>query len=278
MKLRPAPPQAPALSAIAAFLSVLGLCAAPVWASRSSGAGTPRTWRTSVTAPAQFDFSLAEIRFGASAHAARGQTVAGTLRLALRGATGLDYVAAALTRVGTLGRPGALVLVVNRRPRGSLAPDLARIGLTVTAARRLGRPLVWQVANALSRPAGLAPALCDVPIRGSSLTARDLRALLRSGPALGAFSAEAAIAQAYDVVCHRPSDPAFSQAVTRGSGPCDRRSASPVACCRPNAICVPPPCPPCPCGPGPCPAPPLVPARKAIVACPLQGVPVPCPL
>jgi hypothetical protein len=277
MKLHLAPPRAAALSVIGAFLSAFGICAAPAWASHRSGTGTARGWATSITAPAQFDFSLAEIRFGARAHAARGEAVAGPIRLVPRGATGLDYVAGAVTRFGSLGRPRALVLVVNRRPRGSLAPDLARVGLTVIAARRLGRPLVWQFANALTRTGRLAPALCDLPIHGASLAARDLRAELRRGPALGAFSAEAAVAQAYDVVCHRPYDPAFRQAVTQGSGPCEGPRASPVACCPPNAMCLPPPCPVCPCGPGPCP---LGPARSrpAALACPLTPVPVVCPL
>jgi hypothetical protein len=279
MKLHPALHRAAVLTAIGACITTSGICAASAWAANRSGAGAKRAWAEYIAAPAQFDFALAEVRFGAPVHAARGEAsrVAGTMRLAVRGATGLDYVAGGLTRLGALGRPRALVLVVNRRPRGSLAPDLGRIGLTVTVARRLGRPLISQVSNAFSHPRRIAPALCDVPIRGALLTARDLRAVLRRGPALGAFSAAAAVAQAYDVVCRRPYDPAFRQAVTQGSGPCEGPRASPVACCPPNALCLPPPCPPCPCGPGPCPAP-LARGRGAALACPLQPIPVVCPL
>ena len=273
MMFRLAPARAAVLTAIGACLSTLRVAAVPAAGSSPRGAGATRAWTEHIAAPAQFDLSLAEIRFGAPERAAGGEAAVGSLRLDVRGATGLDYVAGGVTRVGALGRPRALVLVVNRRPRGSLAPDLARIGLTVTAARRLGRPLVSQVSNALTRPGRIAPALCEVPIRGASLAARDLRAVLRRGPALGGFSAEAALAQAYDVVCRRPYDPAFRRAVR----PCEGPGASPVACCPPNALCLPPPCPACPCGPGPCPVA-LSRARVAALACPLAPIPVPCPL
>ena len=186
-----------------------------------------------MTAPAQFDLSLAEVRFGASPRAASSVAsrsyVARPIRLAVRGPTGLDYVAAATTRFSVRGRPRALVLVVNRRPRGSLAPDLARIGLTVTSARRLGAPVVWQISDPFTRPSiGLTPALCDLPIHGVSLAASDLRSVLGRGIALSGFSVEAAIAQAYNVVCGRPYEQAFRQAVTQGSGP-DLRSGQAIA-------------------------------------------------
>ena len=75
------------------------------------------------------------------------------------------------------------MLVVNRRPRGSLAPDLARITLTVSAPRRLGRPLPQVFANPFTRPSGLAPAICDLPIRGAALAPGELRSLLARGSA-----------------------------------------------------------------------------------------------
>jgi hypothetical protein len=188
-------------------------------------------------------------------------------------------VAGAVTRFSVRGRPRALVLVVNRRPRGSLAPDLARVGLTVTAARRFGAPLLWQLSDPLTHPpTGLTPALCDLPIRGVSLTGSDLRSVLSRGAAPSGFSAETAVAQAYDVVCGRPYDQAFRQAVTQGSVPtCQTGQASGISCCPANAMCVPPPCAPCPCGPALCPVP-LASGRKAAIACPLASPPIPCPL
>ena len=234
-------------------------------------------------APAQFDLSLAEIRFAAPARGASSvagaRRLASSIRLALRGPTGLDYVAAAVTRLTVSGRPRALVLVVNKRPRGSLAPDLARIDLTVTAAKRLGAPVVSQVSDPLTRVSiVLTAALCGLPTRGTSLAAGDVRSVLRRGVALTGFSAEAAIAQAYDMVCQRPYDQAFKQAVTQGSGPtCEAAQTKIVSCCPPNAMCLPPSCPPCPCGSAPCAAT-VARSPQTAIACPLQTPPIACPL
>jgi hypothetical protein len=240
-----------------------------------------RTWKEYLTAPSQFDLTLAEISFGAPARVA-GQATGrprreGPMRLLLPASTGLDYLAGAVTRFSVLRRPRALVLVVNRRPRGSLAPDLVRIGLTVRATARLGDPLMWQVSDPLTRPSALIPALCDLPPGGGSLAASDLRSVLSRGPALGVFNAGEALVQAYDLVCHRPYQQAFRLAVTQGSGSACEPGRPGVLCCPPNAICVPLPCPACPCGTAPCPAP-IVTARKAAIACPLASRPVICPL
>ena len=251
-------------------------------ASRMAGARAMRSWPERITAPVQFDLSLARVSFGARARVARASAGRSSrpsaLRLQLRGPSGLYYVAGAVTRFSVLGRPSALVLVVNRRPRGSLAPDLARIGVTVIAAARLGAPLALQISNPFTRPTGLTPALCDLPIRGAALTASDLRPVLSRGAPPAGFSTAAAIAQAYDAVCKRPFSASFRQAVTQGSvPPCETRRANPVACCPPNALCVPPPCPPCPCGTAPCPLTPAAVTRSAS-ACPLASPPVACPL
>jgi hypothetical protein len=253
------------------------------------GASGTRVWHEYLAAPAQFDLSLTEISFGAPAHVASAgssrSTDKSSIRLAVQGTTGLDYVAGAVTRFNVRGRPRALVLVVNRRPRGSLAPAVARIGLALTA-RRLGAPILRRISNPFTRHVGLTPSLCDLPIRGASLTASDLRAVLSRGlavigPQEGAhqsvFGAEAAVAQAYDAVCGRPYAPVFRQAVTQGSGPsCEPAQGSGI-CCPPNAMCLPPPCPPCPCGTALCPAPVSL-ARKAAMACPLASPPIACPL
>ena len=251
-------------------------------AASTVGARPARAWTERIAAPAQFDLSLARLSFGSRARVARSSAALRSqpraLRLRLRGSAGLYYVAGAVTRFSVVGRPSALVLVVNRRPRGSLAPDLARIGLTVTAPARLGMPLLSQGTNPFTRPSGLTPALCDLPIRGSALTASDLAPVLSSGAAPAGFSAAVAIAQAYDAVCRRPFSASFRQAVTQGSvPPCVAGPATLPACCPPNALCLPPPCPICPCASAPCPLTPATPASSAI-ACPLASPPVACPL
>jgi hypothetical protein len=267
-----------------ALMALTALCGCVATAVAATNSPSPsRVWKVRVTTPAQFDLSLALVRFGSpgpvARPGARGSSPAGSMRLALSGPTGLDYVAAAVTRLALHGRPRALVLVVNRRPRGSLAPDLARIGLDVTAARSLGRPLVLQLANPFTRPSGgPIPALCNLPTHGVSLAPGDLRSVLSRGTALGAFSVETAIAQAYDVVCRRPYDPAFRQAVTQAAPPnCLTAQVSIISCCPPNAMCLPPPCLPCACGPSPCAAQ-AGRIRSRAIACPLTTPPVACPL
>jgi hypothetical protein len=261
-------------------LMTLGTCAGAVAATNSTH--SVRVWKERVTAPSQFDLTLAEVRFGAptpvATPAASASHAASSMRLAITAPTGLDYVVGAVTRPALRGRPRALVLVVNRRPRGSLAPDLARIGFTVTAARGLGAPLVLQLSNPFTHPStGALPALCNLPLPGVSLAAGDLRSVLSRGAALSGFSAETAIAQAYDVVCRRPYDPAFRQGVTQSPAPpCAAGQASIVSCCPPNAMCPPQPCVLCPCGAPPCAAP-LAQSRQSAVVCPLQTPPIACP-
>ena len=155
-------------------LAVSLLVPAPPAAAHASAL---RVWKESVAAPAQFDIALAEVRFSRRAHAAgvrsSASRLARSIRLAVAGPTGLDYVAGAVTRFTVRKRPRVLVLVVNRRPRGSLAPDLARIGVAITAARRLGTPVLSQVSDPFTRPrsGGPVPALCDLPVSGGrSLT------------------------------------------------------------------------------------------------------------
>jgi hypothetical protein len=274
-------PRSSTLLAAPLALLTLSIGTSATAAAHATHANTTRTWKESVIAPAQFDLSLAEVRFGRPARGARASASrgVGSIRIALRGPTGLDYVAAAVTRSGVLGESRALVLVVNRRPRGSLAPDLARIGLTVTAPRRLGAAVVSQVSDPFTRVRiGLTPALCDLPTPGASLAVGEIRSVLSRGVALTGFGAAAAIAQAYDVVCRRPYEPAFRQAVSPTPPPtCETGKANVGFCCPPNAICAPPPCPPCPCGSIPC-ATPLHTGRQAVIACPLEAPPIVCPL
>ncbi len=209
----------------------------------AAAAGQTRSTRTvgvSLSAPAQFNLTLAAVRF---THATGKPS-----RLALTRAPGLYFVAGVLVRRPVAGGPRALVLAVNQRPRGSQAPDLTRIGVRVTAARKLGVPSLRQVVNALARPvgAGAVPALCGPAAHRPTLSAGDLRSLVSSGRALPGFGADAAVAQAFDVVCGRPYDAAFARAVTG----CAAGFAA--GCCPPNALCATPP-------PAPAPAPPPAP-------------------
>jgi hypothetical protein len=259
--------------------------------ARTDATGASRVFKRYVTTPAQFDLTLAEITFTRRAHVAGARASAGhhvsPIRLALVGPLGLDYVAGAVTRFAVGGRPRVLVLVVNRRPRGSLAPDLVRIGLAVTSSRGLGAPAMLAIRNPFTAPAsGLTPALCDLPIRAPSLAAGDLRSVLSRGlPLTGVradgavkFGAAAAVAQAYDAVCGRPYDAAFRQAVTHGSSTsCEAGGAAVVPCCPPNAMCAPPPCPPCPCTGLGCRVP-VAASGPTAIACPLQSQPIACPL
>ncbi len=161
------------VSVAAAAAVVLAVLAVP-------GAAAPAPTRTSavvVRAPAQFNLTLAAVGFRAGA----GRP----LRLRLRAAPGLYFVAAALVRRPGAGGPRALVLAVNRRPRGSLAADRLSIGLAVTAARRLGAAVVRQVADPLRRPVGgggASAAVCGPAGQRRTLAAGDLRALLGDRP------------------------------------------------------------------------------------------------
>ncbi|HWG08802.1 MAG TPA: hypothetical protein VN672_07310 [Solirubrobacteraceae bacterium] len=277
--------------ALLACVLTIGACVETASAARrATGPAGPRIFTEYVAAPAQFDLSLAEISFRAPARLANAggpRRYRSALRIALRGTAGLNYLVAAVTRYNVHRRPRVLVLVVNRRPRGSLAPDLARVGLRVTAARRLGAGRLFLLANPLTRPApGLTPALCDLPIRGRALTAGDLRAVLSHGAGLGGFSPAAAVAQAYDVVCAQPYSAAFRQAVTQGSSSGCEAGPAGSGCCVPNAVCVPPPapppqppppCPPCPCPSRSCPLA-AAPGAGSAIACWPQSELVACPL
>ena len=236
----------PVRSLTVALLLAVGLT---VGAPGAAGRTQPtRTWRLSLVAPVQLDFALAELSFP-------GRPGLPT-RVRLAQPPGLLYVAAAAVRHPPRGGVRLLVLSVNERPRGSLAPDPASVDLRVTGPRRLGPPSIGQFVNAFyTRPA--PPSLCGL---GAHHGAGDLRVLLGAGRPLAGFGAAAAVAQAYDVTCRLPSDPAFARAVQG----CANTLAA--GCCPPNAMCAvpaPAPAPACP----PCPRPPC----GGAVLCPLGG-------
>jgi hypothetical protein len=198
--------------------------------------------RIRLAAPVQFDVSIAQVRY-AVPHGSRP-----ALRLALAGPTGLDYVAVALPRHQPRHAVVALVAVVNRRPRGSQAPDLAHVLLSTRPSRAMRAPTVTQAANVLAAKPASAPPACALGALGVS----DLRFALRAGTPPPGFGARSTIAQAFDAACGRAVDAAFRTAVAPPALP----APSPK----------PTPCPPCP---------PFPPAKPSIV-CPTPA-PAACP-
>ena len=198
--------------------------------------------RIRLTAPAQFDVSIAQVRYAVP----RGPRPA--LRLAVAGPTGLDYVAVALPRHQPKRAVVALVAVVNRRPRGSQAPDLAQVAFSARPSRALRAPTVTQATNVLAAKPAAAPAACAL----GALTVGDLRFALRAGASPPGFGARSTIVQALDAACGRAVDPAFRAAVAPPALPAP--SPQPIPC---------PPCPPLPPG-----NPRIVCPRPALAVCP----------
>lgn len=244
---------APTASLLA--LAVLAPCAGGGAAAATHPRAVARSYALAVPGSAQSDFTLTVLRF-------RGHPRA--LRLARAGPVGLNYLAAARLR----GAAAALVLVADRRPAGSLAPDLASVALRARVRGGHGRPLPDSVRNVFSFPPGQPPGICSLPVSGA-LTGAALSELIPAPP-LGSLSAPNALAAGWNVVCGRPADPAFRLALrgpecpagaqccpasapptpccAAGSTPCcaaaGAAAATPGAfCCPPNAMCAP--CPPC---------------------------------
>jgi hypothetical protein len=193
--------------------------------------------RVRLSTPAQFDVTLAQVRY-AVPHGRRP-----ALKVALAGPTGLDYVAVALPRHQPRHALVALVAVVNRRPRGSQAPDLAQILLGTRPSRSMRAPVVTQARNVLAGAPAKALGACAL----GALGVGDLRFALRGGSAPPGFGARATIVQALAAACGRPVAPAFRLAV-----------APPL-----QAVPLPPPRKPCP--------PPCPPSPRAVpsIVCPL---------
>jgi len=177
---------------------------------RAAAAAAPatRSWRLAL-APAPDDLALAQVSF---AHASGGTRLsARSLRVAVTGPFGDDYMATAASRVPATGPQRALVLLVNR-PSPLLDP--ASVHLTLSALWSLGEPVVRTQADAFARRApAVKPALCDLPLHGPALGGWQLDALGSRGSPLAGFSAASAVAQAYDVTCGLPYSNAFARAV-----------------------------------------------------------------
>jgi hypothetical protein len=177
-------------------------------------AASVRSWPLSMTA-APDDMTLAEVSFQKATH---GQQLSGSsLQVAVGTPFGDDYLAAGAVRLATASVPRLLVLLVNR-PSALLDPVSVHVRLTASAA--LAQPVVRSLANPLTRAAGApTPALCELPLHGSPLSASEVRPLHTRGQPLAGFDPAAALAQAYDVVCRLPYASAFKQAVAQPSAP-----------------------------------------------------------
>jgi hypothetical protein len=243
---------------VLALLAVLAVAGPAVGATGGKAKPPPRTWHVSLRAPAQFNLTFAELRF-----ASRG---ASPLALSLTKAPGLYFAAAALVRKPISGGPRALVVVVNERPRGSLAPDRATIGLHVTGATSLGALSIRTVVNPFRGTVGprATARLCGL---GRDHGAASLSKLLSAGRPLAGFSTAAAVAEAYDVACGLPYETAFERAVTGCA------TTLVAGCCPANAMCVaPPPAP----TPTPAPTPSPTPTPVPTPVCPCRFPPTNC--
>jgi hypothetical protein len=244
-----------------ASLTLLAVCGLLALAASATGAGrrSPRiasvldpvataslshTWSFTLS-PAPDDLALAEVGFP---HATRGQHVSSaSLKLAVRGPFGEDYLVLAIPRVGVGRTPRALVLLVNR-PSPLLDP--ATVSLRLRAGAQLGRPVVRRLADPFARSASASrPALCDLALHGAALSAAEVRPLSSRGTALGGFDAPGAVAQAYDAVCTLPYASAFAQAVGQPGAESPSPSPGPTPSPAPPTP-GPPVCAPCDPAPG----------------------------
>jgi len=200
------------LLSLAAIALVSGQSAGSETA-RARGAGEAmRTLRLSMS-PSPGDLALAQISF---ANARGAPLERRSLRVAVSGPFGEDYLAMAVLHVATKHGPAALVLLVNR-PSPLLDP--ATVGLRISAQRSLGAPTVRRLANPFARHGGApASSLCDLQRHGV-LSASSLSVLGTRGRALADFGAASAVAQAYDAACGLPYASSFKQAVERSGAP-----------------------------------------------------------
>jgi hypothetical protein len=188
-------------------------------ANRAGAASTRRTWPVTLSA-APDDLALAEVGFPRAAH---GQRISErSLQVAVGEPFGDDYLAAAALRLPTARVPRMLVLLVNRP---SPLADPVFVHVRLLALRALGEASPRRLADPLTRPAGARePALCDLPLNGSALSASELLLLHTRGHALAGFDAAEAVAQAYDVSCGLAHASSFEQAVEQSGS----SSAPPV--------------------------------------------------
>jgi hypothetical protein len=173
----------------------------------AAGPAPRRAWTIAVRAPAQLDLAVARVRFSLPPGGRRP-----SLRMALDGPAGLDFVGAAALRRQPAHALVVLVVVVNRRPRGSLAPDLAALRLGARLSRALRAPRTVQQADVYGAPHRPPAGLCATPAAGS-LEARDVHLLTAAGSPPPGFGPAATVAQGFDAACGREPNPAFRTSV-----------------------------------------------------------------
>ena len=267
-------------AAFAVTVTALVVAASLAAPAPASAGGRTRTALLTLS-PAAGDLALAILRFPRSG---RRSPSPQTLRVALAGPGGSDYLALASLAHPPRGGARALMLLVNR-PSPLLDPLHVRLRARWSAT--LGALSSTHATDVLRRSALARPAaLCGLTRARRPLFASALRALPAGEPALGPFSASAAVAAAYDAACGMPYPLAFRQLVTGSSvGGCGgAASASGALCCPPNARCAPGPEPvpqpaPEPAPPPPSPSPPRCPPcdPRPGYACPLIAQPAICP-
>jgi hypothetical protein len=187
-----------------------GAKTATVASSSAPRPAATRTW-TIALSPAPDDLALVQIVFRGAAPGAR--VTSNSLRIAVPGPFGDDYLVSVAARLP--GGPRALVLLVNR-PSPLLDP--ADVVLRVTALRTLGAPVVSMLGNPFARAASAPrPSLCDLPLHGGALSASQLSLLRSRGWPLAAYAGASAVAQAYDAACSLPFASSFEQDVTHSA-------------------------------------------------------------
>jgi hypothetical protein len=197
-----------ALSALVAVAAVAVVVVAPAQAHR-----------VRVKAPAQYQVSLAQIRYAVPSGARPA------LRLKLASTAGADYVAAALPRKQPRHAVLAIVTIVTHAANPT---DPSHIVFSTNPSHRLKAPHMSEASNVLAATPAAKPSACALgPMQPSAL-----RLALHTGIAPKGYGARATIAQALAAACGRPVDTAFKAAVTG-------TTAQPVP------APTPPGCPPC---------------------------------
>lgn len=227
-----------AFALCATLLETLPASASPASAGVHSAAAHRRAWTMSL-APGVDDIALAQIGFP---HVRGARLRRGSLSVSARAPFANDYLVAGAVVVSGSRAARVLVLLANR------ATDLldpVRVGLRASAAGALGAPRILQARDPFTRPAAKAAALCDLPLHGRALAPSQLLVLGTRGAPLTGFSAAAALAQAYDAVCHLAYSSAFKAVLAPASGAPSPPTGNPPTP-TPSPVPSPPGCAPCP--------------------------------
>jgi hypothetical protein len=228
-------------------IRLLGLLAACLTAatvvSGGNAAAAVRARSFSVAlSPSPGDVTLLQVRFPRARSATIGPH---SLRVAVHGSFGADYLAIAAPR--HRGRASRQVLVVlANRPSALLDP--VSVHLRLIAVGTLGAPVLRHLTNVLSGDDTRPPVgLCSLTAVGRPLAPASLRPLGTRGAAVAGFGMAAAVAAGYDGACGSPStSQAFRSALVGEAG---GSSGSDGGCT--TGACEPAPVPPSP-GPPRC--------------------------